>query len=86
MDKYPTNEANVNDGYDDNDDPTLGINADFNHAIDANAFHAWLKTFIEMNSIDFKSARTRVHDCFHASDQNLPCEMGDVWRLKKTSE
>jgi hypothetical protein len=78
---FSTHEYEVNDGHNMENEPTLAINADFNSATSANNFHEWLITYLTNNSDDFHSARTRVHDCFHASDQNLPCEIGDVWEL-----
>jgi hypothetical protein len=80
---YSTHEYEVNDGHDMYDKPTLGINADFNSATEANSFHEWLTNYLTNNSGDFVTARTRVHDCFHASEENLPCEIGDTWELKK---
>ncbi len=76
-------EAQVNDGTNEAGDPTLAVAVDFNSATRANEFHAWLKQLITTNSDQFKSARTRVHDCFHAANQNMPCQIGDVWELKK---
>jgi len=80
--EYSLYESQVNDGLDETGNPTLAISADFNSATEANAFHDWLKQFITTNRDQFKSARTRVHDCFHAADQNMPCELGDVWGLE----
>ena len=74
-------EAQVNDGVNEEGDPTLAVNVDFNSATRANEFHDWLKTYITDRREQFKSARTRVHDCYHAADQNMPCELGDVWEL-----
>lgn len=71
----------INDGQNMEGKPTLGINIDFNSATDANNFHDWLRQYVTNNSSDFVSARTRVHDCFHASGENLPCEIGDTWEL-----
>ena len=79
--EYSLHENQVNDGQNEDGSPTLAINADFNSATEANAFHDWLKQLITTNRDQFKSARTRVHDCFHAADQNMPCELGDVWEL-----
>jgi len=70
-----------NDGQDEESRYTIGVNADFNVADDANSFNLWLRTKIQDNSDKFEYARIRVHDCMHASDQNLPCQIGDVWTL-----
>ena len=74
--------SQVNDGTDDLDRPTLGVNADFGNATQANAFHDELKQYIQDHAGDFDYARTRVHDCNHAADRNEPCKIGDVWRLE----
>jgi len=79
---YSTYTSEVNDGSNEEGAPTLAVNADFNTATDANTFHNWLKVFITERKVDFINARTRIHDCFHASNQNLPCQIGDVWELK----
>ena len=81
LSNYSTYEYQVNDGSDMDDNPTLGVNADFDSATGANNFHNWLKNYIQNNSADFENARTRVHDCYHAAGENKPCELGDVWRL-----
>ena len=73
--------SEVNDGTNENDKPTLAVNADFNNATQANTFNNWLKEYVQNNSSDFSTARIRIHDCFYASNENLPCEMGDVWQL-----
>ena len=73
--------SEVNDGENEQGNPTLAVNADFNNATKANTFNNELKTYIQNNSTDFTKARIRVHDCFHASNENLPCEIGDVWQL-----
>ena len=80
--EYNTYDAQVNDGQNEEGGPTLAVNADFNLASEANDFHDWLKAYITDRRDDFVSARTRVHDCYHAVDQNMPCELGDVWELK----
>lgn len=80
--EYSTYDAQVNDGQNEDGSPALAVNADFRAVSDANAFHDWLKQFITTNRDQFKSARTRVHDCHHAANQNLPCALGDVWELK----
>ena len=80
--EYNLNDSQVNDGLNEDGDPTLAVNADFRTATDANEFHDWLKAYITDRREQFKSARTRVHDCFHAADENRPCEIGDVWELK----
>lgn len=74
-------EAQVNDGVNEEGDPTLAVNVDFNSTTRANEFHNWLKQYISDHREQFKSARTRVHDCYHAADQNMPCTLGDVWEL-----
>ena len=79
--EYNIYDAQVNDGQNEEGDPTLAVNADFNLASEANDFHDWLKAYITDRREQFKSARTRVHDCYHAADQNLPCALGDVWEL-----
>ena len=79
--EYITHDAQVNDGLNEDGDPTLAVNADFRTATDANEFHDWLKQYISDRREQFKSARTRVHDCYHAADQNMPCALGDVWEL-----
>lgn len=84
LDTYnPANihDRQVNDGQNEEGNPTLGVSVDFNNATDANDFHDWLKQYITDRSADFSQARTRVHDCYHAADLNLPCEIGDVWEL-----
>ena len=73
--------SEVNDGTNEEDKPTLAVNADFNDATQANTFNNWLKEYIKNNGSDFSTARIRIRDCFHASGENLPCEMGDVWQL-----
>lgn len=80
--EYITYDAQVNDGQNEDGSPTLAVSADFNFVSEANTFHDWLKQYITDRREQFKSARTRVHDCYHAADQNLPCELGDVWELK----
>lgn len=82
LSEYNTYGAQVNDGQDEDGDPTLAVNADFRTATDANQFHDWLKTYITDRREQFKSARTRVHDCYHAAGENRPCQLGDVWRLE----
>ena len=79
--EYSTYDAQVNDGQNEDGDSTLAVNADFRTVSDANAFHDWLKQYISDHREQFKSARTRVHDCYHAADQNMPCALGDVWEL-----
>ena len=79
--EYSTYDAQVNDGQNEDGSPTLAVSADFRTVTDANIFHDWLKQYISDRRDDFVSARTRVHDCYHAADQNLPCELGDVWEL-----
>ena len=75
------NTSQVNDGFDEDDNPTLGVNMDFNDATQASAFHDELRQYIQNNSGDFSFARTRVHDCNHAADRNEPCKIGDVKKL-----
>jgi len=79
--EYSTYDAQINDGQNEAGEPTLAVNADFRFATDANSFHDWLKAFISDRREQFKSVRTRVHDCYHAADQNMPCALGDVWEL-----
>ena len=81
LSEYDVYVGEVNDGVSEGGEPTLAINADFNSATKANEFHNWLKDFLTAHKEDFKNARTRVHDCFHASNQNMPCQLGDVWEL-----
>ena len=82
LSEYNTYDTQVNDGQNENGSPTLAVSADFRTVSDANEFHDWLKTYITDRREQFKSARTRVHDCYHAADKNRPCEIGDVWELK----
>ena len=82
LSEYNTYDAQVNDGQNEAEEPTLAISADFRTVSDANEFHDWLKQYITDRREQFKSARTRVHDCYHAADENRPCEIGDVWELK----
>jgi len=84
LDKYVDylNVSEVNDGMNEEGKPTLAVNVDFNDATQANIFNGWLKDYIQTNSADFERARIRIHDCFHASGENLPCEIGDVWNLQ----
>lgn len=77
---YSCHDSEVNDG-NNNVGITLGVNADFNNATQANEFHTWLKNYIQYNRNDFSSCRTRIHDCYHAANINLPCEIGDIWSL-----
>ena len=79
--EYITHDAQVNDGQNEDGDPTLAVSADFRTATDANEFHDWLKQYISVRRNDFVSARTRIHDCYHAANENLPCELGDTWGL-----
>ena len=79
--EYSTYDAQVNDGQNEDGSPTLAVNADFRTVSEANAFHDWLKQYVSDRREDFVSARTRVHDCYHAADQNMPCALGDVWEL-----
>ncbi len=79
--EYNIYDAQVNDGQNEDGSPTLAVNADFRTVSDANTFHDWLKAYITDRREQFKSARTRVHDCYHAADQNMPCTLGDVWEL-----
>jgi len=74
-----TNE--VNDGVNEADNPTLAVNVDFNNATQANKFNQELQNYITNNSADFLNARIRIHDCFHAAGESLPCAIGDVWQL-----
>ena len=82
LSEYNTYDAQVNDGQNEDGDPTLAVSADFRTVSEANAFHDWLKAYLTERRDDFVSARTRVHDCYHAADENRPCEIGDVWGLK----
>lgn len=79
--EYNIYDAQVNDGQNEDGNPTLAVNADFRTVSDANAFHDWLKQYVSDRRDDFVSVRTRVHDCYHAADENRPCEIGDVWEL-----
>lgn len=81
LEEYDIYDARANDGQNEEGNPTLAVSADFRTVSDANEFHDWLKTFLSSRREDFVSARTRVHDCYHAAGQNRPCELGDVWRL-----
>ena len=81
LSEYNTYDAQVNDGQNEDGSPTLAVSVDFRTVSDANAFHDWLKQYISDRRDDFVSARTRVHDCYHAADQNTPCTLGDVWEL-----
>lgn len=80
--RYDTFDAQVNDGQNEGSNPTLAVSADFRFVSDANAFHDWLKQYISDRRDDFMTARTRVHDCHHAADRNMPCRLGDTWELK----
>ena len=82
LSEYNTYDAQVNDGQNEDGSPTLAVSADFRTVSEANAFHDWLKQYISDRRDDFVSARTRVHDCYHAADENRPCKIGDVWGLK----
>lgn len=84
--EYSLADSQVNDGRNEDGNPTLGINADFNAASEANDFHGWLKVYVTERREQFKNARTRVHDCFHAADQNQPCMIGDIWELQDGAE
>ena len=79
--EYSLYDSQVNDGQNEDGDPTLAVSADFSTVSDANDFHDWLRAYIQGKQYQFKSARTRVHDCYHAANQNMPCELGDVWEL-----
>jgi len=79
--EYSLHDSQVNDGQNETGEPTLAINTDFNSVSEANAFHDWLRQYVTNRREHFKSARTRVHDCYHAADLNMPCELGDVWEL-----
>lgn len=79
--EYSLYDSQVNDGLNEDGDPTLGVSADFNTVSGANVFHDWLKVYITDRREQFQTARTRVHDCYHAADQNMPCELGDIWEL-----
>ena len=81
LSEYDAYVGEVNDGTNEDGNPTLAVNADFNLTSEANEFHNWLKDFIINHREDFKNARTRVHDCFHAANQNMPCQLGNVWDL-----
>jgi hypothetical protein len=78
---YTTWFAQCNDGQNEEGRYTIGVNVDFNNSSEANEFNAWLKQTYLDNSSQFDYARTRVHDCMHAADQNQPCMIGDVWQL-----
>lgn len=83
LEQYDLWEVQVNDGHDENNQPTLAISADFNHVDNANGFHTWLKGYIVDNATDFSFARTRIHDCHHAEGLSLPCMIGDVWNMSQ---
>jgi hypothetical protein len=70
-----------NDGQNEEGRYTIGVNADFNIAENANNFNIWLRSKLTENSSKFEYARIRVHDCMHAADRNEPCKIGDVWNL-----
>jgi len=78
---YTTYFAECNDGQNEEGRYTIGIDVDFNNSEEANEFNYWLQQKYLDNSIKFDYARTRVHDCYHAADQNQPCMIGDVWTL-----
>ena len=78
---YSTHFCEINDGQTEDGRFTIGVNVDFNSATDANTFHNWLKTKYQNNSDKLETARTRIHDCYHAADQNQPCMLGDVWEM-----
>jgi len=78
---YDLNEYAVNDGENENGDPTLGLNLKFNASTDATTEWGELKQFFTDNSADFQWARLSVHDCEHNTDGSLPCEIGDWWSL-----
>lgn len=79
--EYNTYESQVNDGCNEEGMITLAISADFNSVSEANDFHAWIKQYIIDRRSNFIYVRTRMHDCYHASDQNMPCQIGDIWEL-----
>lgn len=78
---YDLNDWTVNDGTNDDDDPTLGINLKFNSTSDATTEWDKLKNFFQDNSDDFQWVRMTIHDCEHNTNGNLPCSLGDTWRL-----
>jgi hypothetical protein len=78
---YDINEKDVSDGENPDGDITLGLNVKFNSTSDNEDFWTWLKAYIQDNSADFNSFRMTNHDCQHNQNGNLPCEIGDVWRL-----
>ncbi len=71
----------INTGQNMEGNPTLAVNVDFNVATDGNDFFFFLKQFILDRKVDFIRARLRIHDCYHAEGENLPCQIGDVWEL-----
>jgi hypothetical protein len=78
---YSTHFSEINDGLNEEGRFTIGVNIDFNDATDANTFHTWLKQKFTDNTSLLETARTRIHDCYHAADENQPCMIGDVWNL-----
>lgn len=81
LDSYDTHTAEVNDGADMEGNPTLAVSVDFNNSTEANSFHAWLQDYIVAHRDSLTFAQTRIHDCNHAAGENLPCRIGDIWRL-----
>ena len=79
--EYSLHDSQVNDGQNEDGDPTLAVNTDFNTVSEANEFHDWLKQYVTEHREHFQRARTRVHDCYHAADRNMPCQIGDIWEL-----
>jgi len=78
---YDLNEYAVNDGTNEDGDPTLGLNLKFNSSTDAETEWYELRDFFNNNSGDFQWARMTLHDCEHNTNGNLPCELGDTWNL-----
>ena len=78
---YDINEYAVNDGTNEDNKPTIGINIKFNSTNDCTTEFNELKNFFNSNSGDFEWVRITVHDCEHNTNGNLPCSLGDVWEL-----
>lgn len=82
-DNYSTyiHNSAIDDGTNEDGNPTLAVSADFNDSTQGNTFHNELKQYIQNNANDFSFAKTRVHDCNHAAGINEPCVIGDTWSL-----
>jgi len=78
---YDLHDSQVNDGKNLDGDLTLGLNIRFNVATECTDFYSWLTGYLSDNKSEFSDLRIRVHECYHASDENLPCKIGDVTYL-----